>query len=189
MLDQPRTRCSRGQRTDPRMPASGVRTPTIINAPAGRWRVVFAKRTAVLVIVVKPGTDERCTRRRHPSNSPSLKTNQAARNQNVFRNFLASAGRSISYSRAQEPRTSASRPACSPFEARDSAAGSQRAAGKVKIPHQIPEAPMASRRLRVDPFIRVTGTKVRLSRAIPAAYPIAMPWDEIREVARESVVL
>jgi hypothetical protein len=55
----------------------------------------------------------------------------------------------------------------------------------VKTAHQIPLAPMATRREKVEPFMSVTGMSVRRRRRIPAVYPEAIPRDESRAVARE----
>jgi len=47
-------RCKKGQASDPRIPEVGVRTPTRIRAEGDMCSVVFPKRIAVEVMVVKP---------------------------------------------------------------------------------------------------------------------------------------
>jgi hypothetical protein len=52
--DHPKRRARRGQRSEPRIPALGVRTPMRMRDVGGRWSVVLPKRMAVEVMVVKP---------------------------------------------------------------------------------------------------------------------------------------
>jgi hypothetical protein len=95
--------------------------------------------------------------------------------------------RSVAPSRVHAARTSevAVQSPSSCASSRD-ASGSQIAAGIENNSHHSPLSPIAKRSERVEPCIRVTGTRARRSRRMPARYPDAMPCDEMREVARES---
>lgn len=66
------------------------------------------------------------------------------------------------------------------------APGKSRRAGRENSAHQAPEPPTANRSAFVDPPARWTGSKVTNSSKIPAAYPRAMPSEEMRAVARDS---
>ena len=61
--------------------------------------------------------------------------------------------------------------------------GSHAAAGREKNPHQTPLIPIASLRDSVDPFNLVTGISAIMRRMIPARYPVAIPLEDIRDVA------
>lgn len=52
--------------------------------------------------------------------------------------------------------------------------------------HHTPEPPIANRNAFVDPPARCTGSTVTSSSKMPAAYPRAIPSEEMRAVARES---
>ena len=56
-------------------------------------------------------------------------------------------------------------------------------AGREKTPHQTPLIPIASLRESVDPFSMVTGTSAITRRRIPARYPVAIPLEDMRDVA------
>jgi hypothetical protein len=61
--------------------------------------------------------------------------------------------------------------------------GSHTAAGREKTPHQTPLIPIASLRDSVDPFNLVTGISAIRRRMMPATYPVAIPLEDIRDVA------
>ena len=57
-MDHPNLRCRIGQRREPRIPDVGVKMPMRMRAEGDICKVVFPKRIAVEVMVVKP--------RKHP---------------------------------------------------------------------------------------------------------------------------
>lgn len=135
---------------------------------------------------------------------PSERRNQAARYLNVFLSFLISEGRSIPPRRFQALMISRVMLHCSsdicgtagssPHSEESTSfieevLGNQSADGIEKRAHQIPLDPIARRNEKVEPPSFVTGMRLRMSRMIPAPYPMAIPRAEMREVAVESVEL
>ena len=101
----------------------------------------------------------------------------------VFRSFLISFQRSISPSLLQENSICRQTVRFSGTPALPDPEGSHTAAGKEKNPHQTPLMPIASLRDSVDPFILVTGMSAIMRRMIPARYPVAIPLEDMRDVA------
>ena len=206
-LLQAKRRCNIGQAREPTIPDVGVNTPIRIRADGDMCKVVFPKRIAVDVMVVKP---ERYQYQDIIQNLlivakgtlPSDKRNQAARNLNAFLSFLISAQLNIpmslfhaatisffvfhsasSFSKSSTLTHVESKPELSV------ALRSHKAAGMENMAHQTPLRPIASLNEKVEPCKSVTGISVSARRTIPDEYPRAMPRDEMRDVAFESSVL
>jgi hypothetical protein len=63
------------------------------------------------------------------------------------------------------------------------------AAGIVNSIHHRPLGPIANLRENVEPCKRVTGISAMISKMMLAPYPKAIPWEDMREVAREGCIV
>lgn len=123
------------------------------------------------------------TRKDERKNGPSERRNHAAKYRKVFRSFLISVQRSIPPSLLQENNICCQAVRFSGTSALADPEGSHKAAGREKNPHQTPLIPIASLRDSVDPFSLVTGISAITRRMMPARYPVAIPLEDIRDVA------
>jgi hypothetical protein len=117
------------------------------------------------------------------NNGPSERRNQAAKYLKVFLSFFISAQRSIPPNLLQENNICRHAARFSGTSALIGPEESHTAAGREKNPHQTPLIPIASLRDNVDPFSLVTGISAIIRRMMPARYPVAIPLEDMREVA------
>lgn len=122
------------------------------------------------------------------NNRPSERRNQAAKYLKVFLSFLISVQRSISPNLLQENNICCHTARFSGTSALEGPEGSHTAAGREKSPHQTPLMPIASLRDNVDPFNSVTGMSATMRRIMPAKYPVAIPFEDMRDVALVSAL-